>query len=144
MKVLVINGPNLNMLGTREPDVYGKQDYNALCALLDSAAARLGISIEVRQSNHEGDIVDWIQQAQKRFDAILINPAAYTHTSVAIFDALKASPLPALEVHISNIHAREDFRKTSLTAPACVGQICGLGFLGYELGLTALMQMLEK
>jgi len=141
MKILVINGPNLNLLGSREPDIYGRRDYKALCALIETASKELSVETEVRQSNHEGDIVDWIQQAQGVFDAILINPAAYTHTSVAIYDALKASTLPAIEVHLSNIHAREEFRRKSITAPACAGQICGFGFLGYELALRALKEM---
>ncbi|HBN82534.1 MAG TPA: type II 3-dehydroquinate dehydratase [Clostridiales bacterium] len=138
MKVLVLNGPNLNLLGIREPEVYGKTDYKALCELLTKEAIQLGIEIDIRQSNHEGQLVDWIQQAYGVFDAILINPAAYTHYSIAILDALKAVGLPAVEVHISDIHSREEFRRHSVTAPACSRQISGKGLHGYILGLRFL------
>ena len=132
MNLLVINGPNLNLLGLREPDIYGRENYAALLELIESTCAQRGIEVECFQSNHEGAIVDKIQEAYSTQDAIVINPAAYTHTSVAILDALKAVSVPCVEVHISNIHQREEFRHKSVTAPACVGQICGLGLYGYE------------
>ena len=131
MKLLVINGPNLNMLGIREPDIYGKQDYKVLVALVEDTCAKLNISVEVYQSNHEGDIVDRIQAAYDQMDAIVINPAAYTHTSVAILDALKAVGLPAVEVHLSDVSTREDFRQISYAGKACEKTIMGLGFEGY-------------
>ena len=131
MKLLVINGPNLNMLGIREPDIYGKQDYKALVALVEDTCAQLGIQVEVYQSNHEGAIVDCIQAAYGQVDAIVINPAAYTHTSVAILDALKAVGLPAVEVHLSDVRTREDFRQISYAGKACEKTIMGLGFQGY-------------
>ena len=131
MKILVINGPNLNMLGIREPDIYGKQDYKALVALVEDTCARLDIKVEVFQSNHEGAIVDRIQQAYGTMDAIVINPAAYTHTSVALLDALKAVGLPAVEVHLSDVSSREDFRQISYAGKACEKTIMGLGFEGY-------------
>lgn len=137
-KILVINGPNINMLGIREKNIYGRQDYKSLCEYLRAVAFQLGIEIELYQSNYEGDIVTVIQQAYGKFDGIVINPAAFTHYSIAILDALKAVNIPTIEVHISNIHQREEFRHKSVTAPACVGQICGLGFKGYALALDYL------
>ena len=131
MKFLIINGPNLNMLGIREPDIYGKQDYKALVALVEDTCAQLDIQVEVYQSNHEGAIVDRIQAAYGQMDAIVINPAAYTHTSVAILDALKAVGLPAVEVHLSDVSSREDFRQISYAGKACEKTIMGLGFHGY-------------
>ena len=138
MKVLVLNGPNINMLGVREKHIYGQAGYEALCLAIQAEAEILGIEVEIMQSNVEGELVGMIQQALGRFDGILINPAAYTHTSVALLDALKAVALPAVEVHLSNIHSREEFRHRSHTAPACVGQICGFGVDSYRLGLRAL------
>lgn len=137
-KILVINGPNINMLGIREKNIYGRQDYASLCEYIRTTAFQLGIEIELYQSNYEGDIVTVIQQAYGKFDGIVINPAAFTHYSIAILDALKAVNIPTIEVHISNIHQREEFRHKSVTAPACVGQICGLGFRGYALALEYL------
>lgn len=137
-RILVINGPNINMLGIREKSIYGRQDYDSLCDYISSAANRLGVDVELFQSNYEGDIVNAIQQSYGNFDGIVINPAAFTHYSIAILDALKAVNIPAIEVHISNIHQREEFRRHSVTAPACIGQICGLGFAGYALALEAL------
>ncbi len=131
MKLLVLNGPNLNLLGVREPDIYGKQDYPALVTLIEETCRELGIGVEVFQSNHEGALVDKIQEARGRFDAIVINPAAYTHTSVAILDALKAVALPAVEVHLSDVSAREAFRQVSYAGMACEKTIMGLGFQGY-------------
>ena len=132
MKFLIINGPNLNLLGQREPGIYGQENYQSLCERLQAFAAAHGASAECFQSNHEGAIVDAIQAAQGVYDAIVMNPGAYTHYSIAILDALKAVSVPCVEVHISNIHQREEFRHKSVTAPACVGQICGLGLYGYE------------
>lgn len=140
-KILVINGPNINMLGIREKNIYGRQDYKSLCEYLRAVAFQLGVEIELYQSNYEGDIVTVIQQAYGKFDGIVINPAAFTHYSIAILDALKAVNIPTIEVHISNIHQREEFRHKSVTAPACVGQICGLGFKGYALALEYLADM---
>ena len=131
MKLLVINGPNLNLLGTREPDVYGKQSYAALTAAIRQAAAAVGVRVKTVQTNHEGKIVDMIQKAAKRYGGIVINPAAYTHTSVAILDALKAVGLPAVEVHLSDIQSREEFRKHSYISAACLKTIAGKGFKGY-------------
>ena len=132
MKFLIINGPNINMLGIREPDLYGKQDYAALCAFITGTAEGLGVEAELFQSNHEGAIVDRIQQAYfDRTDGIVINPAAYTHTSVAILDALKAAAVPAVEVHITDIYGREEFRRLSYASMACEKTIAGHGFAGY-------------
>ena len=131
MKLLVINGPNLNLLGVREPDIYGRQDYKALTALIRETCDRLGVEADIFQSNHEGAIVDRIQAAYGREDAIVINPAAYTHTSVAILDALKAVGLPAVEVHLSDVKSREDFRQISYAGMACEKTIMGKGFQGY-------------
>ncbi len=143
MKILVINGPNINMLGIREPDVYGKNSYADLCGFIRASAAECGCEVELFQSNHEGDIVDCIQQALGKFDGIVINPAAYTHTSVAILDALKAVKLPAVEVHISDVSAREDFRQISYAGMACVKTYAGYGFEGYRMGLRFLCGMGE-
>ena len=130
-KILVINGPNLNLLGLREPDIYGKQNYAALEELLAETARRLDVDLTVFQSNHEGVIVDTIQQAWGVYDGIVINPAAYTHTSVAILDALKAVAIPTVEVHLSDISQRESFRQFSYVSLAACKTICGKGFAGY-------------
>lgn len=143
MNILVINGPNLNLLGIREPDLYGKEDYAALVALVEDTCAQEGIGVEVFQSNHEGAIVDKIQQALGTFDGIVINPAAYTHTSVAILDALKAVALPAVEVHLSDINERETFRHISYPAMACIAQIKGKGFAGYEEAILLLKEYVQ-
>lgn len=132
MKILVLNGPNINMLGIREPDIYGSQNFTALLRLLEQTAAEEGLEIEQFQSNHEGALVDKIQAAYGNFDGIVINPAAYTHTSVAILDALKAVGIPAVEVHISDVDAREDFRKLSYAGMACEKRIKGQGIEGYR------------
>ena len=137
-KILVINGPNINMLGVREKNIYGRRDYKSLCAYIESAADKLGVHVDLVQSNYEGDIVTAIQKAFGVYDGIVINPAAFTHYSIAVLDALKAVNIPAIEVHISNIHAREEFRHKSVTAAGCIGQICGLGFAGYALAWEAL------
>ena len=139
MKLLVLNGPNINMLGIREPDIYGRTTYADLVEYIKSVCAREGIEVECLQSNHEGQLVDWIQDAYRRVDGIVMNPAAYTHTSVAILDALKAVGLPAVEIHISNIYEREEFRHRSVTAGACRGMICGLGKMSYVLAVEALL-----
>ncbi len=141
MRFLVINGPNINMLGKREPSVYGNEDYDFLCKKLENFASAMHIEIACVQSNYEGKIIEYIHSAQDNYDAIIINPAAFTHYSIAILDALKAVTVPAIEVHISNVHKREEFRHVSVTAPACVGQICGLGLYGYE---AAIMYFLNK
>lgn len=144
MNVLVINGPNLNLLGIREPDLYGKQDYAALVALVEETCAQEGLGVEVYQSNHEGDIVDQIQAALGKFDGIVINPAAYTHTSVAILDALKAVSLPAVEVHISDVSKREEFRQVSYARLACIKTYMGLGLEGYRQAILYLKDYLTK
>lgn len=132
MKILVLNGPNINMLGIREPRIYGKQTFRDLLDLLDAVAKAENLEIEQFQSNHEGALVDKIQEAYGKFDGIVINPAAYTHTSVAILDALKAVSIPAVEVHISNVDARESFRQISYAGMACEKTIKGLGLEGYR------------
>lgn len=138
MKILVINGPNLNLLGVREPAVYGSRTYDDLVAFVGETAKRLGVEVEVRQTNHEGVIVDWIQQARGAFDGIVINPAAYTHTSIAILDALKAVSIPTVEVHLSDVSAREEFRRTSYVSLVAVRTIAGRGFDGYAEALALL------
>lgn len=138
MKILVINGPNINMLGIREPGVYGNQSYQDLLNLLDETAKELGLDITHYQSNHEGYLVDTIQQALGVYDAIVINPAAYTHTSIAILDALKAVRIPAVEVHISDVDSREDFRQISYAGMACVHTIKGQGIAGYKQAIVYL------
>ncbi len=140
MKFLIINGPNLNLLGKREPGIYGKSTYADLCALIASYAKEHGSTAEFFQSNHEGAIIDTIHAADGAYDAIIINPGAYTHYSYAILDALKAVSVPCIEVHISNIHQREEFRHKSVTAPACVGQICGLGLYGYQAAMAYFLE----
>ncbi len=132
MNFLIINGPNLNLLGMREPGIYGAYTYQDLCKRLKDFAAAHDSTAECFQSNHEGAIIDAIHGAIGTYDAIIMNPGAFTHYSYAILDALKAAKVPCVEVHISNIHQREEFRHKSVTAAACVGQICGLGFYGYE------------
>jgi len=131
MKILVINGPNLNFLGIREKNIYGDGTYQDLCALIERKGAEMGIETEVFQSNHEGDIVDKIQEAYGKADGIVINPAAYTHTSVAILDAVKAVSIPTVEVHISDVDSREEFRKHSFVRQACIATVKGEGFGGY-------------
>ena len=136
--ILVINGPNLNLLGVREPEIYGGETYEVLVALIEEWAAELDCQVECFQSNHEGESVDEIQEALGHFDGIIINPAAYTHTSIAILDALKAVGLPTVEVHISDVNAREDFRKVSYAGLACEAHFIGLGFEGYKKALEYL------
>lgn len=143
MKLLVINGPNLNLLGLREPEIYGKRTYQDLLSLLRQTGKEEGVEVECFQSNHEGAIVDAIQQAYGGFDGIVINPAAYTHTSIAILDALKAVALPAVEVHISAVSSREPFRQRSYAGMACARTYQGLGFAGYVQAIRFLKQLLE-
>ena len=138
MKLLVINGPNINMLGIREPDIYGTESYAELIRLINAHAAELGIAVENFQSNHEGAIVDKIKSAYGTADGIVITPAAYTHTSVAILDALKAVNLPAVEVHISDVNSREAFRHVSYAGMACIDTYAGYGFEGYKMAIERL------
>jgi 3-dehydroquinate dehydratase-2 len=140
MQFLVLHGPNLNLLGTREPGLYGPLTLSDVDGRLRAWAATQGIEINIIQSNHEGVLIDAIQRAAGRADGIVINPGGYTHSSVAIRDSIAAVKLPTIEVHLSNIHAREEFRHKSLIAPVCRGQICGLGWIGYRLALEALME----
>ncbi|MDE3098902.1 MAG: type II 3-dehydroquinate dehydratase [Verrucomicrobiota bacterium] len=137
MKVLFLNGPNLNMLGRREPDIYGTTTLTGIEADVKKAAKTLKVEVDFRQSNLEGQLVDWVQQAADRFDVIVINAAAYTHTSVALRDAIAAVEVPTIEIHLSNVHAREKFRHKSLIAPVCCGQISGFGAKSYILALYA-------
>lgn len=141
MNVLVLHGPNLNLLGSREPDVYGRMTLEGINALLLQEAEALGVTLKTFQSNGEGELVTAIQEAAGWADAIIINPAAYTHTSVALADAISAVGIPTIEVHLSNVYAREAFRHHSFTAAVCVGQISGLGPLGYGLALRAAKQL---
>ena len=140
MKFLVVNGPNINMLGIREPGIYGRDTYASLIAKIEDEAKRLGVDVECFQSNHEGALVDVIQNAYGRFDGIIINPAAYTHTSVAILDALKAVAIPAVEVHISDVDAREKFRQISYAGMACEKKFSGMGFEGYRAAIKYLAE----
>ena len=143
-RVLVLNGPNLNLLGTREPGIYGAHTLADVQTVCESTGIELGLEIDFRQSNHEGELVSWIQEARHSAEAILINPAAYSHTSVAIHDALKAVGLPVAEVHLSNIHQREAFRHHSYVSAVAVGVICGFGAAGYRLSLMALAENLKQ
>jgi 3-dehydroquinate dehydratase-2 len=137
--IFVLNGPNLNMLGRREPSIYGTQTLDDIAADCRKAGEELGLAIDFRQSNHEGDLVSWVQEAGGTAAGIVLNAGAYTHTSIAIHDAIRsAAPVPVVEVHLSNIHARESFRHVSMVAPHALGMICGFGSLGYRLALQAL------
>ena len=142
MKIMVINGPSLNMLGIREKEVYGSKSYGDLVRFIEESAARLGVQVQILQSNHEGQIIDWLQQAFfEGYDGVVINPGAYTHTSIAIADAIRSiAPLPVVEVHLSDIDAREDYRKVSYCAPFCVAQIKGQGFAGYLQAIETLQK----
>ena len=144
MKILILNGPNLNLLGLREPDIYGRKTYADLKAYIAEVCRDEDIGFEIRQSNHEGDLVDMIQEAYGIFDAIVINPAAYTHTSIAILDALKAVSIPAVEVHLSDISEREQFRHVSYAGLACIKTFKGLGFEGYKEALLFLKEYLSQ
>ena len=143
MKILVINGPNINFLGIREPDIYGKNTFRDLLQLLDKTAQELDLEIEQYQSNHEGDLVDKIQETREAYDGIVLNAGALTHYSYALRDAIAAVKIPVVETHMSNIHAREEFRHTSVIAPVCAGQICGFGKNSYFLALAALKNLME-
>lgn len=146
MKILIVNGPNINLLGTREPEIYGSLTLEDIQNELENYAKSIGVELVFFQSNVEGEIVNAIQKAKYEWNCngIVINPAAYTHTSVAIRDAISAVSLPAVEVHLSNIHAREEFRKNSFIAPVCIGQISGFGSDSYKLGLKGLVYVLSK
>ena len=143
MKLFVLNGPNLNLLGIREPDIYGRQTFADLEAFIREVCARENIEVECFQSNHEGVLVDWIQEAGRRGAGVVMNPGAYTHTSIALHDAIKGTGVPLIEVHISNVHARESFRHRSFVSPVAAGVIVGLGPLGYTLALEALAGLLK-
>jgi 3-dehydroquinate dehydratase-2 len=140
----VLHGPNLNLLGLREPQVYGKDTLADVNAQLEALAAQLGVQVSCRQSNHEGQLIDWVHEARERFAGVLINPGGYTHTSVALRDAIAAIEKPCVEVHLSNVHKREAFRHISLTAPVCVGTIMGFGLQSYLLGLRALAHCVAR
>ena len=144
MKILILNGPNINMLGMRETDKYGTDTLESIELFLKEEAKKLGVEVEFYQNNIEGELVNKIQEAKNKYDGIVMNPAAYTHTSVAIRDALLAVEVPTVEIHLSNIHKREEFRHISLTAPACIGQIAGFGKYSYKLGLVAIVDYLRK
>lgn len=144
MRILVLNGPNLNLLGTREPEKYGTQTLADIEKIVGEEAVKYGVEIEFYQSNVEGELVNKIQEAKGVFDGIVMNPAAYTHTSVAIRDAISGVCIPTVEIHLSNIYKREEFRHTSMTAPVCLGQIAGFGAQSYKLGLIAVIDYLNK
>ena len=144
MKILVINGPNLNMLGIREPDIYGRTTYGDLVRIIEDYCKEKQVAVKVFQSNHEGGIVDEIQKAYGKFDGIIINPAAYTHTSIAILDALKSVALPAVEIHISDVTQREDFRQISYAGMACFDHIIGKGIDGYKIAVDKLIKKLSE
>lgn len=144
MRILVLNGPNLNLLGTREPGIYGSVTLGQIEESLKAKAAAAGAVLEFRQSNSESDLVTWIQESREKFDFIIVNAAAYTHTSIAIRDAISGSGVRAIEVHLSNVHAREAFRHVSMIAPVCVGVIAGFGALSYNLALEAALSLKMK
>ncbi|MCW5556888.1 MAG: type II 3-dehydroquinate dehydratase [Verrucomicrobiae bacterium] len=141
MTIWVLNGPNLNLLGIRQPEIYGQTTLAAIEAQLRTRAGELGARLEFRQSNHEGQLVDWIQEAREQASAVVLNAAAYTHTSVALRDAIASAGIPVIEIHLSNIHAREEFRHRSLIAAVCRGQISGFGVDSYRLGLEAAVHL---
>lgn len=143
-RILVLNGPNLNLLGTRQPEIYGKLTLAEINQKVRALAKDLGVEVEIRQSNHEGELVTWIQEAPKKFGAIVINPAAYTHSSIAMRDAITAVGIPTVEIHLSNIHKRETFRRHSYIAEAAVGQIAGFGVESYLLGIRAAAQLIQE
>lgn len=144
MIVYILNGPNLNLLGRREPEIYGDATLEDIRKAVDARAAEAGFKIEFRQSNHEGALVDWVQEAGAKGKGLIINPGAYTHTSIALHDALKAVSTPKIELHLSNVHAREGFRRQSMVSPAVTAVICGLGAAGYLTALDALLRLIDK
>ena len=144
MNILFINGPNLNLLGKREPGIYGNLTLDEIEKMVRDKSTELKVQVEFKQSNSEGDIVTWIQQAVGKYDSIVLNAGAYTHTSIAIRDAIAAVKIPTIEIHLSNIHAREEFRRHSMIAPVCVGQISGFGAYSYILGLIAAVNVKVK
>jgi 3-dehydroquinate dehydratase II len=144
MKLLFLNGPNLNLLGQREPGVYGRTSLKEIETMVRDRGSKSGAEIEFRQSNHEGELVTWIQETKGRFDAIILNAAAYTHTSVALRDAIAAAGVPTIEIHLSNVHSREEFRHQSLIAAVCIGQISGFGANSYVLALEAALNGIGK
>jgi 3-dehydroquinate dehydratase-2 len=144
LRVMVLHGPNLDLLGTREPETYGETTLTELNAMLKARAAELDVQLDARQSNHEGELVDWLHEAREGSAGVVLNAAAYTHTSVALRDAIAASAVPVVEVHLSNVHAREEFRRHSMIAPVCIGSISGFGPKSYLLGLTALIDYLAQ
>ncbi|MBQ1678815.1 MAG: 3-dehydroquinate dehydratase [Oscillospiraceae bacterium] len=144
MKLLILNGPNLNLLGLREPEIYGNRTYSDLCKLIETHAAAIGVEAEVRQSNHEGVLVDWIQEARGKFDGIVLNPAAYTHTSIALLDAVLAAGVPTVELHVSDPDTREPFRRISYVRPACIACVKGRGLEGYLDAMDLLKLKMEN
>ncbi|MCK5128758.1 MAG: type II 3-dehydroquinate dehydratase [Clostridiales bacterium] len=138
MKILVLNGPNINLLGKREPEIYGNNSYKALCEAVEKEAKALGVAVDIVQNNSEGELVTILQQADDVYDGVVFNPAAYTHYSIALLDTIKAIGIPVMEVHLSDIHKREDFRRHTVTTAACVGQVCGLGIDSYIVGMRKL------
>lgn len=142
MKILFLNGPNLNLLGQREPEVYGRTSLADIEAKVREQGSEVGAEIDFRQSNQEGELVAWIQEAKERFDVLVLNAAAYTHTSIALRDAISAAGVPTIEIHLSNIHAREEFRQKSLIAPVCLGQISGFGAFSYQLAVIAAVNVM--
>lgn len=144
MRLLILNGPNLNLLGVREPKIYGNGTYSDLCKLIEAHAGAIGAEVEIRQTNHEGVLVDWIQEARGRFDGLVLNPAAYTHSSVALLDAVLAAGVPTVEVHLSDPDQREPFRRVSYVRPACAATIVGKGFAGYLEAMDLLNLKIRK
>ncbi|WP_294703406.1 type II 3-dehydroquinate dehydratase [uncultured Fusobacterium sp.] len=145
MKIMILNGPNINFLGIREKEIYGKENYEDICNNLKKEGEKLNIDVNIYQSNIEGELINFLQRAYfEKYDGIIMNPGAYTHTSIALYDALKSIEIPTIEVHISNVYKREEFRHKSITAPACIGQICGLGSEGYLLALQYFSKTLKN
>lgn len=144
MTIYILNGPNLNLLGQREPEIYGRTTLDEIRKAVEAHAQKAGAKVDFRQSNHEGALIDWVQEAGARGKGLIINPGAYTHTSIALHDALKAVGVPKIELHLSNIHAREAFRRQSMVSPAVDAVLCGLGAAGYLTALDALLRLIDK